>query len=217
MKNYIKTLLKKKKSSKRHFQLLEIMVAVFILLICAAPAMRIYTNMFKQQQVVIRENERDHIARVLHSRIVERFYKRQIPLQELAQGKKFTVDDPDLQKRLKELNYEGGYIIGVVDRKPKDENKPATEYLLRLYIILKDLSPLSPFQSQPKKVENQDPQETIYDYYIYVDAGKDNKLKPGEDVPSADPGNKDKGKASGQSTQGAGTLPHASNTKGKSK
>lgn len=214
MKNYIKTLLKKKQS-KRHFQLLEIMVAVFILLICAAPAMRIYVNMFKQQQVVIRENERDHIARVLHSRIVERFYKRQIPLQELAQGKKFTVDDPDLQKRLKELNYEGGYIIGVVDRKPKDENKPATEYLLRLYIILKDLSSPSPFQSKPKKVENQDPQETIYDYYIYVDAGKDQK-SPGENEgPSADPSNKDK--TSGQSDQGTGTLPNASNTKGTSK
>lgn len=195
----------KKRRSKRHFQLLEIMVAIFILLICAAPAMRIYITMFKEQQLVIRENERDHIARVLHARITEKLYKRQIPLQDLAQGKKSSIDDPDLQKRLKELDYEGAYILGIDKRSPKDESDPATKYLLRLFIILKDLSPQSSSQTNSKKVENQDPRETVYDYYIYVNAKKDKQKDPGkDDVPNVNPGNENKGTKPNQANIGTG-------------
>lgn len=194
-----------KRRSKRHFQLLEIMVAIFILLICAAPAMRIYVTMFKEQQLVIRENERDHIARVLHARITEKLYKRQIPLQDLAQGKKLSIDDPDLQKRLKELSYEGAYILGIDKRSPKDESKPATKYLLRLFIILKDLTPQPASQTNSKKAENQDSRETVYDYYMYVSAKKDKQKNSGEeDVPNVNPGNENKGAKPNQANIGTG-------------
>ncbi len=160
-----------RQNHKRHFQLLELMVAAFILLVCIAPTMRIFTSMYLSQQEIIRENQRDHLAHLVHAKFTEQLYKRQISLEEVIQSKTIALTDPELISQLQKFSYECTGTFTIVDSyTPRDQEKP-TEYLSQLVIKLKDVSPKAQKISN-KTIENQDPAESFYDYFIYIDAGE---------------------------------------------
>lgn len=165
---------KKIKKFKRHFQLLEVMIAVFILLVCTAPAMQIYTSMFKRQQAFVRENQRDHLARLIHAKITEQLYKRAIPLEQFVDAKQTPVDFPELEQKFKDLSYKAYYSVANVGKIPKGEEKPG-KYLVQLVITIRDISSNPPSRYSLKQIENQDARDTFYDYLIYIDAGGGNK------------------------------------------
>lgn len=170
MKSYIR--IPAKKILKRHFLLLEVMVAVFILLVCAAPAMRIYISMFKEQQAIIRENQRDHLVHLIHANITEKLYKRLIPLEEIVEGKSMRFSDSDLEKVLHDLSYECSYGLAVVHPKSEKGQEMAAFYLCKFIIKMKDVAFNPRPSSNRKRIENQDPFETVYEYYLYIDSGK---------------------------------------------
>jgi Tfp pilus assembly protein PilE len=165
---------------KRHFQLLELMVAAFILLICIAPTMRIFTSMYQSQQEIIRENQRDHLAHLVHAKFIEQLYKRQISLEEVMQSKIIALTDPELISQLQKFAYEcvGTFII-VDSYTPRNQEKP-TMYLAQLVIKLKDISPKAKKHISNQKIENQDPIESYYDYFVYIDAGEMDKRTDNE-------------------------------------
>lgn len=176
MKNYIKTPKKKIRNHKRHFQLLELMVAAFILLVCIAPAMQIFTSMYHAQQEIIRENQRDHLAHRIHAKITELLYKRQIHIPSGDKNPPISLPDPELIEELKRFSYSFEATLVIIDSTtPKNQENP-NRYLAQLVVKLKDVSPK--IQKKEKIFENKDPSETFYDYIIYIDAGckdKDNK------------------------------------------
>lgn len=199
MKSCTKTKIpmKKIRKNKRHFQLLELMVAAFILLICIAPTMRIFTSMYLSQQEIIRENQRDHLAHLIHAHVTEQLYKHQIALpQEEGKNHPIQLSDPDLINQLKKLHYDlSGEFVIVAMHKPKGEEH-ADKYLAKLVIKLKDSLPKVQSKTPDKKFENQDPLETIYDYTIYIDAGAKNPGKKKTTDQDANPDAADKGKKS---------------------
>jgi|GEM_PF-3991261 len=153
------------KRDKRHFQLLELMVAAFILLICIAPVMRIFTSIYQSQQSIIRENQRDHLAHHVHAEVVERLYKREISIDDI-ENQLIFLSDPELNEQLKALSYSLEGILTIVQTyKPKGEEYP-TMYLGKLLVKIKDILP----KSQGA--------ETFYDSYIYIDAGEMGKTSP---------------------------------------
>ncbi len=172
--------LKRMLCHKRHFQLLELMVAAFILLICIAPTMRIYTSMYLSQQAIIRENQRDHLAHLVHAKFTEQLYKRLISLEEVMQSKPIVLSDPELEKLIHQCSYECEGIFSILDSKSaKGMDKPS-KYLAQLVIKMRDVSSKPQKQIEDKKIENQNPAETFYDYFIYIDSG-DLDSKEGQD------------------------------------
>ena len=165
------------RTRKRHFQLLELMVAAFILLVCIAPVMRIFTSMYLSQHEIIRQNQRDHLAHVIHAELTEQLYKRQIALPSEEKAQPIVLSDSDILDQLKKLSYQlTGELTIVNFYTPKGQDHPV-KYLAKLVIKLKDISPNAQAKNSDKKFENQDPTETFYDYSIYIDAGfreKDN-------------------------------------------
>lgn len=164
---------KRARSRKHHFQLLELMVAAFILLVCIAPAMRIFTSIYQAQQEIVRENQRDHLAHLVHSKVVELLYKRQLHISEATKGHPVEIKDVELITQLQKFSYVcEANLVAIRSFKPKNQEHPS-KYLVKIVIKFKDISPKAQLKSgaSKKKYENQDSTESFYDYYVYIDAG----------------------------------------------
>lgn len=165
-----------KSVKRRFFQLLEIMVAVFILLICAAPAMRIYTNTLIQEQNIVRENRRDHLIPRIHAFLTEQLHKKTISFQQISNDAEVPIRDSELEAALAKISYEGSYRFSKMKRQKKQGAPKPDRYLVKLTIILKDLSVR---QKKPEAKSEVDPgksAENEYDYLIYIDAAEENDL-----------------------------------------
>jgi hypothetical protein len=194
----------KKINPKRHFQLLELMIAAFILLICIAPIMRIFNNMYLSQQNIIRQNYRDHIAHMAHVQITEQLYKRQIPLDDL-QNRVVSLEDKDLNDLLKYHSYQFEGLLKIDDRHiPQGKEKP-DKYLGKITLVLKDISRnpqanLIGKSSEDKDAKDKDAYEAVYDYYVYIDRGAKDKNTNNNGQPSNDNDDKKSDKAQQSST-----------------
>lgn len=170
------------------------MVAFFILLVCIAPTMRIFTSMYQSQQEMIRENQRDHLAHLAHASITEMLYKRQIPLEEGSQSKTIALTDPELIEQLQKFSYACEGTLTMVDSyTPRGKEKP-TMYLAQLVIQLKDVSPKTKKNISNKKIENQDPADRFYDYFVYIAVGETEKKEPVSDEDKDSDSNKNSSK-----------------------
>jgi len=151
------------------------MVAAFILLVCIAPTMRIFTSMYVEQQEVVRDNQRDHLAHHVHSKITELLYKRELHISGATKGQTVAIEvgDGELNEQMKKLSYACEFNLVVVkSHKTKNQEHP-DKFLVKMVIKLKDISPKAQVRAKngKKTYENQDPTETYYDYYVYIDAG----------------------------------------------
>ena len=83
-----------------------------------------------------------------------------------------------LKTQLKKFSYSCTATLTIIDfTKSKIQDHP-TKYLVQLVIKLKDISPKGQKKAnQEKKFINQDSDEIVYDYTIYIDAGARDKQK----------------------------------------
>lgn len=174
MKKFTKKIKKPFKVLKKlRFQLLEVMVAIFILLLCAAPAIHIYTNTFMNQQKMIRENQRDHLVHHIHAYVTEQLYKKAIPFQQLLENTEIAVEDSELKAALSKIGYEGFYCFSNIrKKKARGENSKPTKYLVTLTIRLNDLLPTK----NTMVSTNEDKHKALYIYKIYIDASENVNL-----------------------------------------
>ncbi len=169
---------------KRHFQLLELMVAAFILLICIAPTMRIFTSIYQSQQEIIRQNNRDHLAHLIHAKFIEQLYKRNIPLPEAKQSNLIVLSDPEVTQLLQQLAYkfQGEFTlmtpIATTSGKPKKS-------IGKLVIQLEDTR-YKPTELENKKSDdqNQNPAVTFYDYCVCIESKKIEANGPDQNQPT---------------------------------
>lgn len=161
----------KKRIHKRHFQLLELMVAAFILLICIAPTMRMFTSMYLSQNNITRENQRDHIAHMAHAKVTEMLYKCQIPIEKGMESKVIPIKDSDLEELLHKFSYSFEASLTILDSyTPRGQEKP-TKHLGNIAIKMKDTAHKPKKDARGKKNDNQGSAETTYDYIVYIDSG----------------------------------------------
>lgn len=64
-----------KKIVKRHFQLLEVLIALFLVVVCALPVMEAFVGIYVSQKAFQREIERDHHMHLAHANLVEYLYR----------------------------------------------------------------------------------------------------------------------------------------------
>lgn len=143
------------------------MIAVFILTVCLAPTLRIFTNMYLSQQQIVRENQKSHLVHIAHSKVVEKLYKREIPIMDISAKKIHPIDDPDIKELLKETPFQLSYELsiekeGKVNKEEEDEStgekKEVVDYLCKLNIQVQELNS----RREPCSEEN-------FEYYIYID------------------------------------------------
>ncbi len=133
MKNFTKVTIKNIR--KRHFQLLEIMVAMVLITLCAAPALKIYTNMYKQQSEILHHYEADHLVHQVHAKIIESMYKQAISFDDILMGGERAFEDTHLSPQLKKTGYQCHYTLRkIYQRKVKGEEY--VRYLCELNIDL---------------------------------------------------------------------------------
>jgi len=132
-----------KKIQKRPFQLLEVMVAAFLILVCAAPALKTHIAIYREQFNLKRENERDHLVSGIHAKIVEKLYKNELLIEEILNKEKvFAFNDStadtngNLNHQLKKISYACTFQLTVKDQEIV-ETVPKY-HLLELIITLHD-------------------------------------------------------------------------------
>jgi hypothetical protein len=154
MKKYIL-----KTKNKPHFQLLEIMIAIFLIIVCAVPALKTTINIYKEQAEVVRVNQRDHLVHLIHANLIEKFYKRMIPLDQMKMENEEVFRDQEIVEQLNRLNYAATYKIKML-RPQKEEIEQEKKYLVELMICITD-------KTQGKKKDSN----THYTYKVYIDRG----------------------------------------------
>lgn len=131
---------KKKIKNKRlpRFQLLEVMVAIFLIVVCAAPALKIHIALYLEQNHILRENKRDHLVHLVHAAVVEKLYKNEIPIQNILTSQIMAFEDNatdsmnSIKQQLDKLYYHCQYSFKLDSDKPKKK-------LVKLIIEMKDL------------------------------------------------------------------------------
>lgn len=172
--------MKKTNSLRRlHFQILEVMVAVFLILLCAVPSLEIFTNMYKRQAEANISNQKDHLLRLAHASIVEQLYKNEIPINDVIEGRENELNDSTLKNELNKIGYEASYKFSLFSHKTLVGAQEATYLLADLIIKMKK-------KGFNEKTGETKPEEIDYKYVVYIQRGKNN---PGGS--EGDPGNPD--------------------------
>src|SRR5215203_2963300 len=60
---------------KRHFQLLEILIALFLVATCAIPIMSSFVRIYLEQRKMQDDIQRDHLLHLAHAKLIEYLYK----------------------------------------------------------------------------------------------------------------------------------------------
>ena len=95
---------------KSHFQLLEILIGMFLLTLCIVPSLQIFSNIHKSQKRYSREIERDHLAHRIHAKIIESFYDPAILLNAIKEiNGEITL--PEVLKELNDKRFKANYKI----------------------------------------------------------------------------------------------------------
>lgn len=113
------------------------MVAMILIVLCAGPALKIYTNMYKQQSEIVHDYEADHLVNLVHAKIVEGIYKNTVSFDDLLNCNSHPFDDHNLSGQLKKVGFTCHYTINkIYQRKVKGEQ--FIRYLFELSITLKN-------------------------------------------------------------------------------
>lgn len=138
-------------------------MAILILMLCAAPALDIFTRMYISQERIVRINERDHLARLVQAKIVERLYQNSIAIDDFSDknGQKFSFSDPELDRLLTPLAYEASYRLALKEANPRKKGAPRDKYLIELTIFMTDKI----------KQKNYPLTDAAYSYDLYINAG----------------------------------------------
>lgn len=121
------------KVRKRHFLLLEVIIAFILIVMCIIPLISPHTFILTEQKRFVHTIEVDHLVNLAFADIVKRMYINDINWSRIVNRDIFEVDESLLQRveYKKQLPYTGVYRFGVVRYKPTGES-PRKLYLLKL-------------------------------------------------------------------------------------
>lgn len=149
--------MKKILKTKRHFQLLEVIIALFLIASCALPIMGTYSYIYREQMLAKHDMDMDHAALLLHAQIVTTLY------QEGSEGKslkeKIGVETPvNLgQLDLENSPYQVSYKLEVLEPKKEKTQAKTKNLLLALKIEAKKI----------KASEKEKPRQYSYNVCVH--------------------------------------------------
>lgn len=141
---------------KLHFQLLEIMIAVFLMSICIVPLLKSYVFMHLEQKEIKRSADRNQLVHEIHSKALEKLYNEPPNFIELENGLLAYDFDGEITNKLKALHYEGKYQLKLQQKRKRSETY---HLLIELIISLKDLK---------EKNVGEEAKSKEFIYYVYA-------------------------------------------------
>lgn len=142
------------------------LVAFALLLLCIAPLLTPHIALYHQEKEYVKQVQLDHAVNLLYTKLLEKLYLNQIPLEQLEDPKPTPITPVLLQEALVEMPfpYEGSYSFGQEPPrfKPKEGKAPFSFYL---YKLLFNFHPLNKKRQQT----HQTPKGTFtYEYQLFV-------------------------------------------------
>lgn len=110
---------------RRHFSLMEVMIAFALILFCLIPL--IYPNLaiYQSQQEFIAKIKVDHAASLLMGELTEKLHRREIPFDQLIQASPTPIEISPESLRLAGIDSKFPYTVSLTAQKIKlkGENK----------------------------------------------------------------------------------------------
>lgn len=117
---------------RRHITLLEVLIALFIISMCAVPLLAPHFRMFIHQRRFVDKIELDRAVSLFYGQIVEKLHQNQISWRELTGGQVFLLSKEQIKELIgKSLPFEGSYRF-TVDKYKEAEKGGFSVYLIKL-------------------------------------------------------------------------------------
>ncbi len=144
---------------KKSFHLLEVLISMLLLIVCAIPALQLFTSLNETQTAFRRVIQKDHMAHLIHARLIEKFYNVG-SFADAINNKRGDIDFEDLKAELSQLHLKPYFELKIIYPE-KEEKEPKLKNLAELTIHLMDHS---------KQAVN-DPQQshTTYSYAVFFE------------------------------------------------
>jgi hypothetical protein len=147
---------------RRHFLLLEVLIAFALVALCALPLVYPHTAILKEQREFIRKVELDHVVNLLYANVMEKLYLNKISWSEIMQGS-FDITEETLKEidYNKPFHYAGNYSFSQKKYKPKKQGG----YSHNLFTLT--------FHFLPKNLKNaeenkQKANKITYTYQVFI-------------------------------------------------
>lgn len=124
---------KKSKLNKKHFTLLEVLIAFALIVLCVLPIISPHVAIYKAQRSFVKKIELDHVVNLLYANIYEDIQKNKIPWEKLEDKTIFPISSELLTNlnNKKPLPYVGTYQFEKQDSKPNPPG-PLSVYVFKL-------------------------------------------------------------------------------------
>lgn len=175
-----------KKLKKRHFLLLEVMIALTIVIFAVLPLVYPHFYIYKEQKSFVNKLNLDLVMNHFKADIVQKLQRNEISFQDIEQGVKTNINFDAIQGiTIKNFPYSGQYYFVVLKNK-KNENFGLYQIQLNAEVSLKE------------NKENKKPLQ--YEYLLFVarlfKSEVENQENENIDTDSAQPVSESKQKAS---------------------
>jgi hypothetical protein len=152
------------KIEKRHYLLLEVLIAFTIVTLCALPLIAPHSWMIKEESELLQDIEKDRYVNLIYSHIVEQMYANTIQWQTLANlGVPTKIDTSQIEGIPSNWPYKAFLTTKVaLNKKGQDESQHF--YYFSLIISL---------------LHGEEPASQHYTYTVFVER----KIKIGQDRP----------------------------------
>jgi hypothetical protein len=101
---------------KHHFQLLEVMIALFLVTLCAIPLIYPHVRIYQEQKQHILEAKLDHEANVAYGHILVLLYEKGIPWVDITSGKQRILEDEA------GISFPCTYVVSIAQEKNRGQH-----------------------------------------------------------------------------------------------
>ncbi len=125
-----------KKAKKRHMLLLEVLIALALIALCAIPLIAPQVSMLTQQTAFIQRMELDHAAHLLYVRILEQLHLNRIDWNDVETKRMIPITQDMLKASgfNKNLPYTGSLYFDIIKHK-FDDPKEWNAYRVKLTFV----------------------------------------------------------------------------------
>lgn len=112
--------MKNSRIKKRPFALLEVMIAMALVALCALPLIFPHVAILKAEKAFNDDLELDHIVSLLYAHLLEKLYLNEIPWNDIMEGKMQPIES-DLLESIgynKKIRFKGFYCFHEIKHKP---------------------------------------------------------------------------------------------------
>lgn len=113
------------KAKLRPFTLMEVLVAMALISLCAIPLLYPHYSILKEEKIAVRELEWDRLAGVVYGQVLRDLYNERISWDEIQQGTELPVESELLQAKKLQVTRR----VSIDKAKPQEQ---PTEYILRV-------------------------------------------------------------------------------------